>query len=289
MQSILITGSNGQLGSELQVLAKQYQQHQFFFTDVAELDITDKRAIAAFVKENKINVILNCAAYTAVDKAESEAAIADKINHFAVKNLAEVAKEYDCKLIHISTDYVFDGTNHQPYLETDIPNPKSVYGSTKLAGEQVMQQINPMNSGIIRTSWVYSSFGANFVKTMLKLGAERDELKVISDQVGTPTYAADLAQVILKILPQLVNEKVAIYHYTNEGVCSWYDFAQAIFEISQVDCNVTPITTAQYPTAAKRPQYSVLNKTKIKESYHVDIPYWRDSLEECLGEIGNRE
>lgn len=289
MQSILITGSNGQLGSELQVLAKQYQQHQFFFTDVAELDITDKTAIAAFVKENDINAIINCAAYTAVDKAESEAAIADKINHFAVKNLAEVAKEYDCKLIHISTDYVFDGTNHQPYLETDIPNPKSVYGSTKLAGEQVMQQINPMNSGIIRTSWVYSSFGANFVKTMLKLGAERDELKVISDQVGTPTYAADLAQVILKILPQLVNEKVAIYHYTNEGVCSWYDFAQAIFEISQVDCNVTPITTAQYPTAAKRPQYSVLNKTKIKESYHVDIPYWRDSLEECLGEIGNRE
>ena len=283
MNNILVTGANGQLGSELQVLAKQYPQYQFFFTDVAELDITNPKAIEVFVKENKINAIINCAAYTAVDKAESEVELADNINHLAVKYLAEVAKEHQCKLIHISTDYVFDGTNHQPYLETDIPNPKSVYGATKLAGEQAMQEVNPTNSIIIRTSWVYSSFGTNFVKTMLKLGKEREELKVISDQVGTPTYAADLAKAILEILPQLSNKKVEVYHYTNEGVCSWFDFAHAIFEISKTACKVIPITTAQYPTAAKRPQYSVLNKSKIKETFKIEIPYWRESLKECLG------
>lgn len=282
MYNILVTGSNGQLGSELQVLAKHYTQYAFFFTDVAELDITDKNAIAVFVTANNINAIINCAAYTAVDKAESEVVLADKINHLAVKYLAEVAKEHRCQLIHISTDYVFEGMNYQPYLETDLPNPQSVYGTTKLAGEQVLQHINPSNSIIIRTSWVYSSFGANFVKTMLKLGKERDELKVISDQVGTPTYAADLAIVILDILPQLSNEKVEVYHYTNEGVCSWYDFAQAIFEISNIDCRVIPITTAQYPTAAQRPHYSVLNKTKLKEAFKMEIPYWRESLKRCL-------
>lgn len=282
MYNILITGSNGQLGSELQVLAKQYPQHQFFYTDVAELDITDKTAIAIFVKENKINSIINCAAYTAVDKAESEAALAEKINHLAVKNLAEVAKEYSCKLIHISTDYVFDGTNHLPYVERDEPNPKSVYGRTKLKGEQALQVINPGNSIIIRTSWVYSSYGANFVKTMLKLGSERNELNVIFDQVGTPTYAADLANAILDILPQLSNPKVEVFHYTNEGVCSWYDFTKVIFEMTNTPCKVNPISTAQYPTVAKRPHYSVLNKTKIKEIFEIAIPYWRDSLKECL-------
>lgn len=288
MINILVTGSNGQLGSALQVLAKQYTQYQFYFTDVAELDITDKSAIAVFVSANSIYAIVNCAAYTAVDKAESDLELADKINHLAVKYLAEVAKEHQCKLIHISTDYVFDGTHHIPYVETDVPNPQSVYGKTKLAGEQVLQEINPSNSIIIRTSWVYSSFGANFVKTMLKLGKERDELRVITDQVGTPTYAADLAQTILTILPHLSNEKVEVYHYTNEGVCSWYDFAQAIFEISKIDCKVIPITTAQYPTAAQRPHYSVLNKTQLKEKFKIEIPYWRDSLRNCLKKMSIR-
>lgn len=288
MINILVTGSNGQLGSALQVLAKQYTQYQFYFTDVAELDITDKSAIAVFVSANSIYAIVNCAAYTAVDKAESDLELADKINHLAVKYLAEVAKEHQCKLIHISTDYVFDGTHHIPYVETDQPNPQSVYGKTKLAGEQVLQEINPSNSIIIRTSWVYSSFGANFVKTMLKLGKERDELRVITDQVGTPTYAADLAQTILTILPHLSNEKVEVYHYTNEGVCSWYDFAQAIFEISKIDCKVIPITTAQYPTAAQRPHYSVLNKTQLKEKFKIEIPYWRDSLRNCLKKMSIR-
>ncbi|HEX5743522.1 MAG TPA: dTDP-4-dehydrorhamnose reductase [Flavobacteriaceae bacterium] len=288
MINILVTGSNGQLGSALQVLAKQYTQYQFYFTDVAELDITDKSAIAVFVSANSIYAIVNCAAYTAVDKAESDLELADKINHLAVKYLAEVAKEHQCKLIHISTDYVFDGTHHIPYLENDVPNPQSVYGKTKLAGEQVLQEINPSNSIIIRTSWIYSSFGANFVKTMLKLGKERDELRVITDQVGTPTYAADLAQTILTILPHLSNEKVEVYHYTNEGVCSWYDFAQAIFEISKIDCKVIPITTAQYPTAAQRPHYSVLNKTQLKEKFKIEIPYWRDSLRNCLKKMSIR-
>ena len=285
MYNILITGSNGQLGSELQVIAKQYPQYVFFFTDVAELDITNLITIENFVIENSIHTIINCAAYTAVDKAESEELLADNINHLAVKNLAKVAKEHRCQFIHISTDYVFDGTNHLPYLETDIPNPQSVYGKTKLAGERAIQEINPSNSIIIRTSWVYSSFGANFVKTMLKLGKEREELKVISDQVGTPTYAADLAKTILTILPQLTNENVAVYHYTNEGVCSWYDFAQAIFEITHTQCNVIPISTAQYPTAAQRPHYSVLNKSKIKETYYLAIPFWRKSLNDCLAVI----
>lgn len=288
MINILVTGSNGQLGSALQVLAKQYTQYQFYFTDVAELDITDKSAIAVFVSANSIYAIVNCAAYTAVDKAESDLELADKINHLAVKYLAEVAKEHQCKLIHISTDYVFDGTHHIPYVETDVPNPKSVYGKTKLAGELALQKINPVNAIIIRTSWVYSSFGANFVKTMLKLGKERDELRVITDQVGTPTYAADLAQTILTILPHLSNEKVEVYHYTNEGVCSWYDFAQAIFEISKIDCKVIPITTAQYPTAAQRPHYSVLNKTQLKEKFKIEIPYWRDSLRNCLKKMSIR-
>jgi dTDP-4-dehydrorhamnose reductase len=288
MINILVTGSNGQLGSALQVLAKQYTQYQFYFTDVAELDITDKSAIAVFVSANSIYAIVNCAAYTAVDKAESDLELADKINHLAVKYLAEVAKEHQCKLIHISTDYVFDGTHHIPYLENDVPNPQSVYGSTKLAGELALQKINPVNAIIIRTSWVYSSFGANFVKTMLKLGKERDELRVITDQVGTPTYAADLAQTILTILPHLSNEKVEVYHYTNEGVCSWYDFAQAIFEISKIDCKVIPITTAQYPTAAQRPHYSVLNKTQLKEKFKIEIPYWRDSLRNCLKKMSIR-
>jgi len=289
MYNILVTGANGQLGSEIRELAASYPQHHFFFTDVDTLDITDKKAIASFIEVNKITAIINCAAYTAVDKAESEPKLADKINHLAVQYMAEAAKVYYCKFIHISTDYVFDGTNYKPYNETDKPNPQSVYGSTKLAGELALQKINPENAIIIRTSWVYSSFGNNFVKTMLRLGNEKEELSIIFDQIGTPTYAGDLAKAMLEILPKIKNEDVEIFHYTNEGVCSWYDFVKAIFESTNTNYKVIPISTAQYPTAAKRPQYSVLEKSKIKEVFQITIPYWKDSLKVCLKTILNQK
>ena len=282
MNNILVTGGNGQLGSELKDIAPNYQDYNFLFTDVKELDITNHTAVAAFIESNKINVIINCAAYTAVDKAESEPELANAINHLAVANFAQIAKDKNIKLIHISTDYVFDGTNHKPYVETDTPNPKSVYGKTKLDGELAMQKINPANSNIIRTSWVYSKFGNNFIKTMLRLAETRDEISVVADQVGTPTNAADLAKAILNILPKISNENVELFHYSNEGVCSWYDFAKAIFEIEKFEVKVNPIPSSQYPTPAKRPFYSVLNKTIIKEVYQVEIPYWKDSLLNCL-------
>ena len=282
MYNILVTGANGQLGSELRELAESYPQNHFFFTDVATLDIVDKKAIALFIHENKITAIINCAAYTAVDKAESEPKLADKINHLAVQYLAEAAKLNKCKFIHISTDYVFDGINYKPYSETDKPNPQSVYGSTKLSGELAMQKINPKNAIIIRTSWVYSSYGNNFVKTMIRLGKEKQELGVIVDQIGTPTYAGDLAKTIMEILPKVKNEEVEVFHFANEGVCSWYDFAKAIFEYTNINCKVNAIPTTQYPTAAKRPQYSVLDKFNVKEEFQITIPYWKDSLRVCL-------
>jgi dTDP-4-dehydrorhamnose reductase len=288
MNNILVTGGNGQLGSELRDIAPKHQDYNFLFTDVKDLDITNHTAVTAFIKSNKINVIINCAAYTAVDKAESEPELSDAINHLAVANFAQIAKDKNIKLIHISTDYVFDGTNHKPYLETDVPNPQSVYGQTKLDGELAMQQINPVNSIIIRTSWVYSKFGNNFVKTMLRLAETRDEISVVADQVGTPTNAADLAKAILTILPQISNETVELFHYSNEGVCSWYDFAKAIFDINELDIKVTPIESAQYPTPAERPFYSVLNKKKIKEKYKITVPYWKDALIKCM-EIINYE
>jgi dTDP-4-dehydrorhamnose reductase len=279
--NILITGANGQLGSELKELAPKYEQYQFLFTDVEMLDICDHQAVAAFIELNKITTIINCAAYTAVDKAEEQAELANKINHLAVANFAKIAKEKNIQLVHISTDYVFDGTNHKPYTESDTPNPQSVYGQTKLDGELAMKQINPQNSVIIRTSWVYSKFGNNFVKTMLRLGNERTQLSVVADQIGTPTHAADLAKAILTILPKIKNEAVEIFHYSNEGVCSWYDFAKAIFEISEIDLKVTPIESKEYPTPAERPFYSVLNKSKIKEVYGLNISFWKDSLKSC--------
>tara|TARA_B110000971_G_scaffold210279_1_gene237319 strand:- start:11805 stop:12671 length:867 start_codon:yes stop_codon:yes gene_type:complete len=286
MYNILVTGANGQLGSEISALVVSYPQHHLFFTDVIELDITNKEAIERFVSKNKINIIINCAAYTAVDKAESEPELANIINHLAVQYMAEVAKLHCCKFIHISTDYVFDGTSYKPYLETDTPSPQSVYGITKLAGEQAMQAINPANSIIIRTSWVYAKYGNNFVKTMLRLGNEKEEISVVADQIGTPTNAADLAKAILTIVPQINNEVVEIFHYSNEGICSWYDLAKAIFEIEGVSLKVSPIETKQYPTPAERPFYSVLNKGRIKEKYQVEIPYWKDSLVRCLEIMG---
>ena len=281
MLNILVTGSKGQLGSDLQVLSEDYN-YNFFFTDKDSLDITNKENIAVFVKNNTIDVIVNAAAYTAVDKAEEDQINADKVNHLATKYLAEIAKEQNIKLIHISTDYVFDGRNYKPYNEDDVTNPNGVYGATKLAGEKAMQIVAPKNSIIIRTSWVYSSFGANFVKTMLLLGKERDSLGVIFDQVGTPTYARDLAKAILDIMPQINDETVEIYNYSNEGVLSWYDFAKEIMRMAKLDCAINPIETKEYPTSAQRPHYSLLNKAKIKKEYNLFIPYWKDSLNHCL-------
>ena len=282
MSNILVTGSNGQLGSELKDLESSYEMYTFFFTNSIELDIKNNFKIKKFIINNNINSIINFAAYTAVDKAESELKLSDELNHLAVKNFAQIAKDYNIQLIQISTDYVFDGENYCPYVESDIVNPHSVYGKTKLSGEQSMLEINPVNSIIIRTSWVYSSYGNNFVKTMLRLGTEKEKLRIISDQVGAPTYAKDLVEAILKILPKIENTDVEVYHYSNQGVCSWYDFAKAIFEIKTIPINIIPIKTSQYPTPAKRPFYSVLSKNKIKEKYGLDIPYWRDSLMNCL-------
>ena len=288
MTNILITGSNGQLGLELQVLSKNYP-YNFFFRDKSSLDITDKEQLKDFISDNSINVIINTAAYTAVDKAEEYKDSADRVNHLAVKYLAEIAKYKKIKFIHISTDYVFNGENFKPYTEDDKTNPNSIYGVTKLAGENAMQSINPQNSIIIRTSWVYSSFGNNFVKTMLRLGQKRDSIGVIYDQVGTPTYAKDLAKAILDIIPKIINKRVQIYNYTNEGVLSWYDFAKEIMRMTKLKCYITPIETKEYPTPASRPHYSLLNKSKMKKEFGIMIPYWKDSLDKSLKIMGERK
>lgn len=294
MFNILVTGSKGQLGSEIQELVNGgatsvAQKSTFFFTDREALDITDINAVRTFVETNAINAVINCAAYTAVDKAETDTLNADNINHLAVKHLAQITKEKNLRLIHISTDYVFDGTNFKPYTEDDATNPKSVYGHSKLNGENAIKAINPQNALIIRTSWVYSSFGANFVKTMLRLGKEKESLGVIYDQVGTPTYARDLAKAILEILPKMQNEKLEIYNYSNEGVLSWYDFAKEIMRMAKLPCHINPIETKEYPTPAQRPHYSLLNKSKIKKEFNLSIPYWKDSLDECLTRLGERK
>ena len=289
MYNILVTGGNGQLGSELKEIAPNYQDYNFLFTDVTDLDITDHTAVREFVENNNITVIINCAAYTAVDKAESEPELCDAINHLAVANFAQIAKDKNIKLIHISTDYVFDGTNNKPYEETDIPNPQSVYGQTKLDGEQAMQQINPANSIIIRTSWVYSKYGNNFVKTMLRLAETRDEISVVADQIGSPTNAADLAEAILTILSKISNKTIEVFHYSNEEVCSWYDFAKTIFEVEGLPIKVNPIESSQYPTPAKRPFYSILDKTTIKKVFRIEIPHWSDALKKELKAISDNE
>ncbi|UQB43249.1 dTDP-4-dehydrorhamnose reductase [Thiomicrospira microaerophila] len=296
-KTILVTGKNGQLGQSLQKIVNDDAQYDFTFVGRDQLDLASPKSISDFFKNKQFDVIINCAAYTAVDKAESEPELADQINHLAVKQLADIAKANDSALIHISTDYVFDGQNHRPYIETDPVAPQGIYGATKLKGEQACISVNPKGA-LIRTSWVYSEFGNNFVKTMLRLGAERDSLNVIYDQVGSPTYAADLASAILTMVDnsernrsqvKLGNEGkhkgIEIYHYSNEGVCAWYDFAKAIFELSQTACQVNPIETKDYPTPAKRPHYSLMNKAKIKTDFGLTIPYWRYSLIHCLTEL----
>ncbi len=287
MSNVLVTGALGQLGSELKELINE--DDTFYFTDRKNLDICDSEAVKKYIDRHKISTIINCAAYTAVDKAEEEKELAEMINHQAVRNFALLAKEKGLKFIHISTDYVFDGKNFKPYKEDDITNPNSVYGETKLLGEKAIFEIQAQNCIIIRTSWVYSSFGNNFVKTMLRLGKERDELGVIYDQVGTPTYAKDLAIAILEILPKVDNKIPEIYHYSDEGVLSWYDFAKEIMKMAKLSCQINPLETYQYPTPAARPHYSLLNKAKIRKDFEIEIPYWKDSLFDCIKKIMNDE
>ena len=281
--NILITGCNGQLGNEMQLLETVNPQHTYYNTDVAELDITDREAILQFVDEHQIDGIVNCAAYTAVDKAEDNQQLCDLLNRVAPGYLAEAIERRGGWFIQISTDYVFDGTNHTPYFETDPVCPNSVYGRTKLAGEQAAQQACSRTM-IIRTAWLYSTFGNNFVKTMIRLGKERPELGVIFDQIGTPTYARDLAMAIMTAINQGVNP--GVYHFSNEGVISWYDFTKAIHRIAGITtCHVRPLHTSEYPTPAARPHYSVLDKTKIKQTYGIEIPYWEESLKECISKL----
>ena len=285
MHKVLVTGALGQLGSEIRAVSTDYP-FEFVFTDIAELDITDSASVRSFFQSNPMDAVINCAAYTAVDRAENEFELADKVNHLAAQYLAEAAKDFKMKFVHVSTDYVFDGESFRPYAEDSVPNPQSVYGATKLAGEEAILALDLPDSTVIRTSWVYSTFGNNFVKTMRRLGAERPEINVVADQIGTPTYARDLARCILEILPLLRNSKTERYHFSNEGVCSWYDFAMAVMEMSNLTCKVKPIPSSQYPTPASRPFYSVLSKAKIKSDFGVEIGYWRDSLQQCIQQFG---
>ena len=281
--NILITGCNGQLGNEMQLLEKANPQHTYFNTDVAELDITDAVAVDKFVDDNHIDGIVNCAAYTAVDKAEDNQEFCRLLNTDAPGYLAAAVEKRGGWLIQISTDYVFDGTNHTPYTEEEPTCPNSVYGSTKLEGERAAQQACSRTM-IVRTAWLYSTFGNNFVKTMMRLGKEKPELGVIFDQIGTPTYARDLAVALFAAINQGVVP--GIYHFSNEGVISWYDFTKAIHRIAGITtCHVRPLHTAEYPTPANRPHYSVLDKTKIKQTYNLDIPYWEESLKECVDKL----
>ena len=282
-KNILITGANGQLGNEMRIVSQEQSTLVFHFTDVAELDICDIDAVERWVTEHNIHCIVNCAAYTNVNKAEEDVELCDKLNHLAPANLAAVAARHGLGLIHVSTDYVFNGKHHTPYREDDTPCPNSVYGSTKLAGEEAIMRLCP-TAVIIRTAWLYSTFGNNFVKTMLRLGSERSEMGVVFDQIGTPTYARDLARAILHILHEGIVS--GIYHYSNEGVCSWYDFAKAIFDLGGIStCTLKPLHTEEYPTPAARPHFSVLDKSKIKRVYGVEVPYWVDSLRDCMAQL----
>lgn len=281
MKNILVTGSNGQLGNEIARLVPLYPDSKFYFTDIKELDLTSVESIKSYFDKHSFDVIINCAAYTAVDKAEDEYEICEMINSLSVRYLAEAAQKSGAKLVHVSTDYVFDGKTYRPYTESDPVSPVSVYGKTKADGESNALKFCD-HTLVIRTSWLYSEFGNNFVKTMLRLGNERAQLGVVADQIGTPTYAADLAQTILCIVHHDLFVS-GIFHYSNEGVCSWYDFTKAIHRLGGITtCQVLPIHTDEYPTKAIRPYYSVLDKKKIKATYGVDIPHWEESLARCI-------
>ena len=287
--NILVTGANGQLGNELREVSGNFTGYRFFFTDLNDLDITSSHAVSDFFENNRIQTVINCAAYTAVDKAESDEFAAIRVNAVAVGYLAKACDMANATLIHVSTDYVYDGCACKPYSEDHPTAPASTYGRSKLAGEDAA--LSTPRSVVLRTSWLYSSFGNNFVKTMLRLGKEREMLSVVFDQVGTPTYAADLAQAIMVIVEQtksseaLDEMKRGIFNFSNEGVCSWYDFAHEIIQQAGLKCTVKPIETKDYPTPATRPHYSVLNKARIKSAYGLDIPHWKDSLIKCLAVI----
>lgn len=289
MINVLVTGSNGQLGSEIRERELLNPDLSFTFVDIEELNLIDFIAVDDFFKNNTFDFCINCAAYTAVDKAEEETELAMLVNHKAVENLAKVCTNHNVFLIQLSTDYIFDGTNFRPYVETDPPSPNSVYGTSKLKGEEAVTTF-AKKWIILRTSWLYSFYGHNFVKTILRYGKERDQLKVVFDQVGTPTNAGELAESILEIIQQPIkNQKNQIYHFSNHGVCSWYDFAKAIIELADIKCDVIPIESKDFPSKANRPFYSVLNKAKIINDFNIEIPQWRDSLKSVIQKIVDKD
>jgi dTDP-4-dehydrorhamnose reductase len=291
MTTLLVTGSNGQLGSEIRKISGEYQDMSFLFTDIGELDITDRKAVRDFLDQNPVQFLVNCAAYTAVDKAEDDPEAAMMLNGTAPDLLSRECAGRNIQFLHISTDYVFDGEKNHPYREGDKVNPRTVYGRSKLAGEKAVQE---SGGGIIlRTSWLYSAFGQNFVKTILKRGKEKDRLRVVFDQTGCPTYAGDLAGAVLELIRQEARNgkepRYDLYHYSNKGVCSWYEFAREILELSGSECLVEPVESSEYPNRAIRPRYSVLSKEKFQADYHIEIPHWKDSLPGCIAEISNNE
>jgi dTDP-4-dehydrorhamnose reductase len=291
MVKILVTGANGQLGNEFRKLAESGQDPEFIFTDLEELNITIQDEVNKFIEKHPVRILINCAAYTAVDKAEDEPGKAYLLNADAVEIIGMVCARHNIQLIHYSTDFVFDGTLSTPYIETDIPNPLSVYGNSKYAGEKCLQKLN--TGIIIRTSWLYSSFGHNFVKTILRLAKEKDELSVVNDQIGCPTWAADLAATTLKITglfkTRSNHTRYGLYHYSNEGSCSWYDFANEIIRLAGLKTRINAVTTSEYPSKAIRPSYSVMNKSLIKNWLETGIPDWQDSLAKCIREITNKQ
>jgi len=284
MAIILVTGASGQLGSELKVVSEKYLGYEFLFTDIGELDITNNEEIRKFFRENNPDWVINCAAYNAVDKAEDEPETANLLNTIAVRNIADAVRGSDCRFVHMSTDYVFSGKSNIPYTEDSPTAPNGAYGASKLNGEK--EALTHHGSMVIRTSWLYSSFGNNFVKTVITKGKEKGVLKVVFDQIGTLTYAADLAGTIMQTIAGVIRNQLpfnaGIYHYSNEGVCSWFDFAIEIVKESGINCKVLPILSSEFHSKAKRPFYSVLDKTKIKETYNIEIPHWRDSLRRCI-------
>lgn len=285
--NILITGANGQLGNEMRLLSKESSKDSYCFTDVAELDIIKLEDIRAFVKQNNIDIIVNCAAYTNVDKAEDDIELCDLINNKAVENLAIVAKEHDCILVHVSTDYVFSGKGNLPCTEEQVTSPLGVYGKTKLEGEDAIRSVG-CKYLIFRTAWLYSEFGNNFVKTMIRLTTEKNSLKVVFDQVGSPTYAGDLGKLIFSIIEKRQYEQhQGIYHFSNEGVCSWYDFAKEISFIAGTDCDIQPCHSDEFPSKVTRPTFSVLDKTKVKRDFQFEVPYWKVSLTKCINKLKN--
>lgn len=288
MKNIWVTGGKGQLGSALMELSEKEGKYNWFFTDIDTLDLLNFLEVRRFIQKNRINVLINCAAYTNVDKAEEEQELALQINSEAVKNLGELAQEFKISLIHISTDYVFDGDSEIPYQESDSTNPKNSYGVSKLKGEEALLSLNLPNTMIIRTAWLYGVAGHNFVKTILKLANEKDEINVVNDQIGSPTFALDLAKTILFCIPNLKNTKPEIYHFANRGQCSWFDFAKEIVRLSKLSCKVKPVSSSEFKSIVKRPKYSLLNTDKIKKEIGIEIPFWKDSLNECFESLNEK-